>query len=290
MNPRYRFAYKHLFPGVDFAAAFISGRARPFTPAHTHDYYEAFYLLEGKANHVLNGRGSVLQAGDLVFLRPEDCHSITGRTFRMINVAFPAESWEQFCALAGLQDSAFMTGSCEPPPCMRVPNDQRAECAAIFGRILDAFQQPARCRPPKQEICRFWSDMLQVLVPEAREEPEQSPMRPIWLSDACRAMHEEENLRSGLARFVEISGVSRAHLSRTLKAYSGQTPTEFINELRIRRSAMLLATTPEEIIDVAMDCGFDNLSYFYRCFRRYFKKSPRAWRMEAQCVTPTLRE
>jgi AraC family cel operon transcriptional repressor len=101
-------------------------------------------------------------------------------------------------------------------------------------------------------------------------------------------MYEEENLRVGLPRFVEVSGVTRAHLTRTLKFYRQQTPTEFINEVRLNHAAMLLATTPADILDVAADCGFDNLSYFYRRFRRQFGKPPRVWRRESQCIVMPL--
>ena len=64
----------------------------------------------------------------------------------------------------------------------------------------------------------------------------------------------------------------------------------FTNVLLHTVAALLLATTPAEIIDIASDCGYDNLSYFYRRFRRQYGKSPRAWRMEAQFVAMPLRQ
>ncbi len=285
-----RLIFDHLTPGVAYHAAFVSGRARPFTPLHTHDFYEIFYVLEGTATHLINERTVKLTPGDLVLIRPENCHSLSGKTFQLINVAFPAEPWEEFCALAGLEEKGLVSAATAPPPALRVAEARRQECAAIFGRVLHAFQQPMPGRPARQELCRFWSEVLEYLLPDEREVVDQSERRPAWLSHACRAMHEEENMRVGLDRFVEISGVSRAHLTRTLKACSGQTPTEFLNEVRLKRAAMLLAITPMNIIDIAIECGFDNLSYFYRRFRRQFGKSPRAWRLESQCIVMPLRQ
>lgn len=285
-----KLVFDHVTPGVDYHAAFVSGRARPYTPPHTHDFYEMFYVLEGKATHALNDRTKTLTAGDLILIYPEDRHSIAGKTFHLINIAFPAAPWENFCALAGLEETGLVSASAAPPPALHIPEERRQECATIFGRALYAFQQPKHGRPARQELCRFWSDVLEFLLPQEAEVAESSERRPVWLSHACRAMHEEENLRIGLSRFVEVSGVSRAHLTRTLKASCGQTPTEFLNELRLRRAAMLLATTPNEIIDIAIECGFENLSYFYRRFRRQFGKSPRAWRLESQCIVMPLRQ
>jgi AraC-like DNA-binding protein/quercetin dioxygenase-like cupin family protein len=285
-----KLVFDYVTPGVDYHAAFVSGRARPYTPLHTHDFYEMFYVLEGTATHTLNDQATILDAGDLVLIYPDDRHSIAGKTFHLINVAFPAAPWECFCALAGLEETGLVSASPVPPPIARIPSDRRQECAGIFGRILYAFQQPRRGRPARLELCWFWSAVLEFLLPPDREIADQSERSPVWLSHACRAMHEEENLRVGLERFVEVSGVSRAHLTRTLKAYCGQTPTEFLNEVRLRRAAMLLATTPADIIDIAIECGFDNLSYFYRRFRRQFGKSPRAWRLESQCIVMPLRQ
>ena len=104
---------------------------------------------------------------------------------------------------------------------------------------------------------------------------------PVWLERACRSMQEEVNLRVGLPRLVALSGVSQAHLARTLKHYHGQTPTEFVNEQKLKRAATLLATTSGAIDAIAADCGFSNLSYFYRCFGRRFGCPPRAFRLTA---------
>lgn len=281
------FVYDKLTPGLDYHAAFVAGRTRPFTPLHAHDYYEAFYCLEGEATHLLNDRASRIVPGDLMLLRPGDCHSIAGKTFELINIAFPADPWRSFCALADLDRTALIDEALSAPA-VSVPSAERDSCAAAFVRTLQHFQQPAAGRPPRQQLCWFWSSILEYLLPVEHDRPDPDDRRPAWLVHACRAMHEEENLRQGLARFVELSGVSRAHLTRTLRACIGQAPTEFINELRLRRAAQLLSTTPLEIIEVAMDCGYDNLSYFYRRFRRQYGRSPRTWRLQSQSIVLPL--
>jgi AraC-like DNA-binding protein len=49
--------------------------------------------------------------------------------------------------------------------------------------------------------------------------------------------------------------------------------------LRLRKAADLLAHAGERrISDIAFDCGFNDLSYFNRCFRRRFGLTPTAAR------------
>jgi AraC-like DNA-binding protein len=51
-----------------------------------------------------------------------------------------------------------------------------------------------------------------------------------------------------------------------------------LNELRLRKAADLLARPEGRISDIAFDCGFNDLSYFNRCFRRRFGLTPSAAR------------
>jgi len=52
-----------------------------------------------------------------------------------------------------------------------------------------------------------------------------------------------------------------------------------LNELRLRKAAELLARGGDRrISDIAFDCGFNDLSYFNRSFRRRFGLTPSAAR------------
>ena len=42
---------------------------------HDHDFFEIFYLIDGSISHCLNGVENTLNAGDVLFLNPEDVHS-----------------------------------------------------------------------------------------------------------------------------------------------------------------------------------------------------------------------
>src|SRR5262249_7272357 len=60
---------------------------------------------------------------------------------------------------------------------------------------------------------------------------------------------------------------------------AGASFTLRLLELRLRKAADLLARPAERrISDIAFDCGFNDLSYFNRCFRRRFGLTPTAAR------------
>jgi AraC-like DNA-binding protein len=76
----------------------------------------------------------------------------------------------------------------------------------------------------------------------------------------------------------DAAGLSERYVNELLYE-AGASFTVRLTELRLRKAAELLARAGEaRISDIALDCGFNDLSYFNRCFRRRFGLTPSAAR------------
>ena len=104
--------------------------------------------------------------------------------------------------------------------------------------------------------------------------------------------HLEEDL--SLAVLSEKASLSPAHFQRTFQALVGETPKNYVARLRLERAAFRLLIHDETLLDIALDCGFQNHETFTRAFRRRFGMAPgsyRAWvRTQAQQCPATLEE
>jgi AraC-like DNA-binding protein len=79
-------------------------------------------------------------------------------------------------------------------------------------------------------------------------------------------------------KLAAAAGLSERYVNELLYG-AGASFTERLTELRLRRAAERLATAKGgRISDIAFDCGFNDLSYFNRCFRRRFGLTPSAAR------------
>lgn len=77
-----------------------------------------------------------------------------------------------------------------------------------------------------------------------------------------------------LVIFRKEMNMSRSTLFRKLHALTGQSPTEFIRTIRLKRAASLLKQKFGNVTQVSLEVGFNNLSYFNRSFKKLFGVSP----------------
>ena len=74
--------------------------------------------------------------------------------------------------------------------------------------------------------------------------------------------------------FCEGINMSRAQVHRRLKALTDQSATEFIRCIRLKRAAQLLKQNAATVSEIAYQTGFNNLSYFTRCFKDEYQVLP----------------
>ena len=76
---------------------------------------------------------------------------------------------------------------------------------------------------------------------------------------------------------------SGKYLSRYIKDQTGQTFSELCLNARMERARFYLTESDLSIDDIARQCGYTNLSFFYRKFRERYGVLPRAMRLQSHC-------
>ena len=81
-----------------------------------------------------------------------------------------------------------------------------------------------------------------------------------------------------LKSVAELNGVSPSYLSSCFKQETGKTFVDYVNGKRIDMAKHLLKTTKLQVQTVAQHCGFLDMQYFSKVFKKYTGKTPRAYR------------
>lgn len=73
-------------------------------------------------------------------------------------------------------------------------------------------------------------------------------------------------------------GMNRVQLYRFLKEKSGQTPIDFIRNIRLKRAATLLETTEGAVSEIAYQVGYNSISHFSSSFKSFYGLMPTEYR------------
>ena len=245
-------------------------------PYHGHDFAEVLWVEEGKGIHRINGKRVELKAGDIAMIRPSDRHallSLSGEVFRLENVAFPRDTLDRLRRTYFPEKAVWFWVDGVLPFTTALDADQRAalrgECAVLRHAARDQLT-----------IDSFLLNLFRLL---GRSHEAHSDC-PDWLENAIRRFGSTEDLAGGVRRFFMLAGRSPEHVARTMQKHCGTSPTEWVNARRLEHATRLLESTTLPVTEVAAVCGFENLSYFHRCFRAHQGTTPRAHRMRQREV------
>ncbi len=237
-------------------------------PVHTHDFYEIFYVVQGRAMHNINGESECCMSGTLQLLRPADCHAysfINRYDMELISIGISRSIMEEIVRFSELE-LEVIEGRQMP---LGVSYDAR-RAEAVFRSLtkIDRIENADGRRV-------YAKSLLAGLLYDLTNKPVQSRKIPEWLNSLIMEMSLAENFKAGLKRMVELSHVTQSHMNREMKKYLDMTPTEFINSKRIALAADLLLEGAHSTTEIAELCGFETLSNFYENFNRFCQCSPK---------------
>ena len=237
------------------------------TYAHSHDFPELFLVEQGSGIHHANARTYVLRPGVLALVAPHDVHHFEcaqGDPLEFINLALSPRWLDAFIA------------TLSPVP---------AALPSLSGHLqLAAAEHEACARTLQQLLADGGSDptllpaaMAQIMRALCRPHDGNKTEPPEWLARWRNALFSCRGVGQPLRYWQEQAGVSPEHLARSCRKYYGESPRGLIVRARLDWACDQLRRGDIRIVDLAYDAGFDNLSYFYRCFRRAYGCTPLDW-------------
>jgi Signal transduction histidine kinase len=123
------------------------------------------------------------------------------------------------------------------------------------------------------------NDQLEQQVDEVRMKSPDDKLLERIMNVINKNINNSDLSVDGIADEV---GISRVHLHRKMKELTGQTPHDFIRNIRLKRAANLLANQNMNITEVMYACGFNNAASFSTIFKKFYGMSPREYMNEGK--------
>ncbi len=247
---------------------------------HFHPEYELVYIKKGRGTRHIHHHLSNYQDGDLLFLGPNIPHAPFGNTEYPDNVEivlqFPAEllppsllKLPEFHAIDKLLRLSRKG--------LSYPWQTKEKIGKLLGRMLEL-----------DHFARFMAllDLLHTLahcddytclnvgaVVLETHSPDYQRINRIY-----EYVHEQYAEPIRLEEMSALVGLTETAFCRFFKQVTGNSFIAFLNEYRIYRACELLSQAELSITEVMDACGFNDLSYFSRLFKRLLGDSPREYR------------
>lgn len=85
-----------------------------------------------------------------------------------------------------------------------------------------------------------------------------------------------------LEALAEVAGCSPPYFARRFSDAMAETPKQYTSRLRLERAALRLVLLEDNILDIALDCGFASHETFSRAFCRRFRVTPQTFRRKGR--------
>ncbi|MDO3412474.1 AraC family transcriptional regulator [Saccharibacillus sp. CPCC 101409] len=232
--------------------------------AHWHTNMELLYITEGEASVTINAETVRASRGDVVVIDSNAIHSLVCErsvTYSCLIID------HHFCAAHGLDYTSSSFPLKTDHPAVRQSLEQLlAELSAsaddyhyniaqsltltltgmLLRHALRMEHRPAEASGPSIE-----------LVKGAIRFIERHYQEPLSIDDICNEVK-----------------VSKYHFCRLFKALTGQTVNKYVNNLRCERAKVLIAGSTLPIAECGLRSGFNDPSYFAKCYKRRFGYMP----------------
>ncbi len=261
---------------------------RNLLECHWHDELEFFKVTGGSFRFQIASRYYEVSQGDILFINSGELHSAMAEqngdySFRAIvfspdMLKGPSDDKVLLEYLSPLLSGRLTVQRVFHPD--TVPGKQVQELFDQLYQLLD--EKPAAYEIAlKANLYLLLSELVQTgngitgLKESIRETAAADSIKK-----AIRFLQENYASNITVDVLAGYSSMSSGHFCRMFKKYTMKTPIEYLNCCRVSKAAVLLESTNRKILDIALECGFNSLSYFIHVFRENTGCSPSEYRQK----------
>lgn len=252
---------------------------------HYHSLIEISLIVKGRGIYKTNEKSYPISEGDIFFFRPNEAHCVTdieegGMELLNLHVA-PYYLYTRF-QNALTSNYAKILAANFPLLSNKINDTLPSERIEEIKTLLSAVKRELEDKQSDYVACvnNYISAVL-ILFSRAYEDERFSQKEKQSYQKLLTAVkhidnHFKENLT--LQELADVVGYSRCYFSSLFKKCMGMSVWDYICIKRMEEALSQIKTTDKNILDVALDCGFNNTVNFNKIFKKYTNVAPNAFR------------
>lgn len=269
---------EHVAGGTDWRIRQVICRAGPESPVveERHEWMGVAVVASGTFTYRSDAGKTMLSPGALLLANAGACFECghehgTGDVCISFQYG-PSLVEKAFAQFRAHQQRRFPRHAIPPVP-TTIPFTARAMARGIARGGADELA--ARLL---EAAIRSAHEGLREARPDVRDAGKVSAL----VREISGSPHEPWTLATLAAR----SGLDEFRLLRAFKRVAGVTPYQYVLRQRLEAAARMLLEGPEQVHEVSLSCGFNDLSEFNRRFRHHFGMAPMHFRRRYGARSP----
>ena len=264
-----------------FSTYHIENAGRSFQiPVHWHDEFEIIYVRSGFLTVSISGESYIGKTGEAFVVSPGNLHLMGSQSgtvdyytflFPLKYISFRTDDMLDDKLLEPLNSGHLMI-------CPRV-NDTAKELCEQLIKIYEAKNDESESKITTQVRTKII--LLQFILEMWKKGfviENDTSGRNIVEKEMVSYIQQNFTGKISLREFGEQFHLSEKYISRYFKEHFHITLSQYVTYLRLEHAKQLLQDTDIPVTDVAMQSGYQNVSYFIRSFQKAYAVSPLKYR------------
>ena len=264
-----------------FSTYHIENAGRSFQiPVHWHDEFEIIYVRSGFLTVSISGESYIGKTGEAFVVSPGNLHLMGSQTgtvdyytflFPLKYISFRTDDMLDEKLLEPLNSGHLMI-------CPRVKDTAKELCEQLI-EIYEAKNDESESKITTQVRTKII--LLQFILEMWKKgfviENDTSGRNTVE-KEMVSYIQQNFTGKISLREFGEQFHLSEKYISRYFKEHFHITLSQYVTYLRLEHAKQLLQDTDIPVTDVAMQSGYQNVSYFIRSFQKAYAVSPLKYR------------
>ncbi|RCX11154.1 AraC family transcriptional regulator [Anaerobacterium chartisolvens] len=255
-------------------------------PHHWHNELEFIFLSEGKAVFTVDDEAICARPGECIFVNSGQIHSGFSEVedCAYISVVFSIDFIVNSFDICRRYFDDTIAGRYKIEAHFKPAIPEHGEIISDLRAIIEELtgKNTAYELSVKSRLLSLFSTIfrksLYINVPASKKDSFR-PKKYHTLKNILGYISQNYNGKLTLADISKSVSLTPQYLCKLFKEMTGTNIVDYINNYRIETAATLLKATNLSITDIALNCGFENISYFNRVFKRETGYTPTEFRL-----------
>lgn len=248
---------------------------------HWHSYFEITCVLEGKANYFVNGCEYAMEENDIIIFNNVEPHGwkLSGENIRLLVMMFLPEF---VAAKNSIFDAEYLKPFVERGSNFknRIGHEEpiNAELRTGISKIYQEWSERKDGYPLmiKANVLQILTLLIRTYQDTSKSNEtlhkKKAAMKRLELAFSYINSHYCEKIT--LEEVAASVYMSPNYFSSYFRKVTGISFSDYVTNLRISHARELLRSKKSSVAEIALECGFNNVSNFYRLYKKYVGAAP----------------